>query len=492
MGDAPRSRRRGKRGLAELNGSKASLDAVVVGAGPNGLAAAITLARAGRSVEVLEAAPEAGGGARTAELTLPGFLHDVCSSVHPLGIASPFFRTVDLAAHGLEWVHPDAPLAHPLDDGRVAFLERSVEATAAGLGRDRRAWRLLFGPLVRDLDRLLPSILGPVVRIPRHPLALARFGVPGLLPASVLAGRLFKDDPARALLGGIAAHSMLALTRPLTSSFAFVLAMLGQSVGWPVARGGSRELTRALVHELDSLGGHLRVGDRVASERDLPPARSTLLDLTPQQALAIAPSRMSRFTRLAARRFRYGPGVFKVDWALDGPIPWQAPEIARAGTVHLGGRLDELVASEAAVAAGRTPDRPFVLLVQPTLFDPTRAPEGKHVGWAYCHVPGGSTVDMTATIESQVERFAPGFRDRILARRAAGPAELQAYDPNYVGGDINGGVADVRQLIFRPWPALDPYRLGRDLWLCSSSTPPGGGVHGMSGWHAAQSVLAHT
>ena len=422
---------------------------------------------------------------------MPGFHHDVCSSVHPLGIASPFFRSLDLAAHGLQWVHPDAPLAHPLDDGRVAFLERSVEKTARGLGRDRRRWQLLFGPLVDDLDRLLPALLGPVVRVPRHPVALARFGVPALLPAATLARRFFRDDPARALFAGAAAHSMLALGRPLTASFALVLGMLGQSVGWPLARGGSIELTRALIAELEGLGGTIRTGVTVTSLDAVPTARTTLLDVTPRQALRIAGDRMGVIRRFQAQRFRYGPGVFKVDWALDGPIPWRSPEVARAGTVHLGGRLDELVASEAAVAAGRAPERPFVLLVQPTLFDPSRAPAGKHIGWAYCHVPAGSDVDMTARVEAQVERFAPGFRDRILARHTAGPAALEAYDANYVGGDINGGIGDARQLILRPWVGLHPYRLGERLWICSSSTPPGGGVHGMAGWHAARSALAH-
>ncbi len=412
--------------------------------------------------------------------------------MHPLGIASPFFRSLDLAADGVEWIHPDAPLAHPLDDGRVAFMERSVRATAAGLGIDRRRWELLFGPIVGDVERLLPAILGPVPRIPRHPVALARFGIPALLPAATLAGRWFGDDPARALFGGIAAHSMLSLRSPLSASFGLVLGMLGQGFGWPIARGGSEAIVRALVAELERRGGRIRTSTPVLGPRDLPPARATVLDVTPRQALRIAGPRMGRIRRYQARRFRYGPGVFKLDWALDGPIPWRSPEIARAGTVHLGGRLDELVASEAAVAAGRVPERPFVLLVQPSLFDPSRAPAGKHVGWAYCHVPAGSTVDMTERIEAQVERFAPGFRDRILGRHVSTPAAIEAYDPNDVGGDINGGISDVRQLIFRPWPALDPYRLGRDVWMCSSSTPPGGGVHGMSGWHAAQSVLAHT
>jgi phytoene dehydrogenase-like protein len=466
------------------------LDAVVVGSGPNGLAAAVTLARAGRTVEVFEAAIEPGGGTRSAELTLPGFVHDVCSSAHPFGIASPFLRSLDLTARGLEWINPDAPLAHPLDGGRAAILERSVDATAAGLGPDGRRWRSLFGPLVRDVEQLLPSVLGPIVRVPRHPLALARLGLPGLFPASVLADRAFRTPEARALFAGMAAHSILPLDRPLTSAFGLLFGLLGQAFGWPIARGGSAAIWQALVADLDAHGAPVRTGVRVGRLEDVPPARATLLDLTPRQALDVAGSRMTTLRRRQARRFRYGAGVFKLDWALDGPIPWQAPSVVRAGTVHLGGTLEELVASEAAVAAGRVSDRPFVLLVQPTLFDPSRAPAGKHTAWAYCHVPNGWTADMTAAIERQVERFAPGFRDLVLARHTAGPAALEAYDQNYIGGDINGGIADVRQLIVRPWPAVDPYRIGRDLWMCSSSTPPGGGVHGMCGWHAARSVLA--
>ena len=466
-------------------------DAIVVGAGPNGLAAAITLARAGRSVQVLEAASEPGGGSRSAELTLPGFVHDVCSSVHPLAVASPFFRSIDLAGHGVEWVHPEAPLAHPLDDGRVAFMEQSVEGTAAGLGRDGRRWAWLYGPLARDVDRLLPELLGPVVHPPRHPIALARFGLPAVLPAGVLAHRAFRDDPARALFGGMAAHSMVALGRPLTASFGLVLGLLGQTVGWPVARGGSGAIARALADVLEASGGAIRTDARVGSLEELPGARAVVLDVTPRQAAAIAGDRLPRRRLRNAARFRYGPGVFKLDWALDGPIPWRSPEIARAATVHLGGRLPEIVASEAAVAAGHEPEQPFVILVQASLFDAERAPAGRHTAWAYCHVPAGSAVDMTERIEAQVDRFAPGFRDRVLARRAAGPSELEAYDANYVGGDINGGIADLRQLVFRPWPTIDPYRLGPGLALCSSSTPPGGGVHGMCGWHAARSVLRH-
>jgi len=468
------------------------VDAIVVGAGPNGLAAAITLARAGRSVRVYEAAPLAGGGTRTAELTLPGFRHDVCSTILPLTIGSPFFATIDLAAHGVELVHPDAPVGHPLDGGRAAVLERSVAATAAGLGAtDGRAWRRLFGPIVRDAATIGPEILRPVPHVPRHPLALARFGLPALRSTVGLARGRFRDEPARALFAGIAAHSMLRLDRPVSASFGLALATFAHAVGWPMIRGGANAVADALVAELEAAGGEIVTGRRVASLGELPPSRAVLLDVTPRQLVAIGGDRLPSRTRRHAERFRYGPGIFKVDWALDGPVPWAAEGSRRAATIHLGGTLEEIAASEAAVAGGRHPDRPYVLFVQYLPWDATRAPTGKATAWAYCHVPAGSTVDMTDRIEAQVERFAPGFRDRVLARARRGPADIEAYDENYVGGDINGGVQDIRQLIFRPWPSIDPYRVGDGLYLCSSSTPPGGGVHGMSGYHAARSALQH-
>jgi phytoene dehydrogenase-like protein len=468
------------------------VDAIVVGAGPNGLAAAITLARAGRSVRVIEAAPTAGGGLRSAELTLPGFRHDVCATILPLTLASPFFATIDLAAHGVDLVHPDVPVAHPLDGGRVATIERSVAATAGRLGEpDGRAWRRTFGPIVRDAGVLGPEILGPVIHVPRHPLALARFGLPALRSARGLARARFAEEPARALFAGVAAHAMVRLDRPLSAAFGLVLGTYAQAVGWPMIRGGTERLAAALIAELEAAGGEVVTCRRVTSMDELPPARAVLLDVTPRQLLAIAGDRLGVRTRRAAGRFRYGPGAFKVDWALDGPVPWTADGARRAATVHLGGRLDEIATAEAEVAAGRHPERPFVLFAQYAAWDPTRAPEGKATAWAYCHVPPGSTLDMTDRIEAQVERFAQGFRDRILARSTRTPAQLEADDENHVGGDINGGIQDIRQLVFRPWPALDPYRVGDGLYLCSSSTPPGGGVHGMAGYHAARSALRH-
>jgi phytoene dehydrogenase-like protein len=471
----------------------ACLDAVVIGSGPNGLAAAITLARAGRSVRVCEAADSIGGGTRTEELTLPGFRHDVCSTILPLTAASPFFRTVDLAAHGVEVVHPDAPVAHALDGGRAAVLERSLRGTGDGFEdeRDARAWRRLFGPLVRDADKLARELLRPVVHLPRHPLAMARFGLPALESASGLARRRFRSEAPRALFAGLAAHSMVALGRPLSASFGLVLGTFAHAVGWPMIRGGSAAVAGALAAELQALGGEIEVGRRIDALADLPPARVVVFNTTPQALAAIAGPRLPSRQRARYERFRYGSGVFKLDWALDGPIPWTADGLRRAATVHLGGSADEVAAAEAEVAAGRHPDRPFTLLVQYHPWDPTRAPAGRTTAWAYCHVPNGSTLDMTGRIEAQVERFAPGFRDRILARAAHDTAAMAAHDPNYVGGDINAGISDIRQLMFRPVVAADPYRAGPGLYLASSATPPGGGVHGMAGYLAARSALRH-
>jgi len=470
--------------------SSSAPDAIVVGAGPNGLAAAITIARAGRSVVVYEAAPTPGGGARSAELTLPGFSHDPCSAIHPTALASPFFRSLDLPRLGVEWIHSPSPLAHPLDGGRAAVLELSVGETGAGLGDDGRAWRRTYGPLVRAADGLVPELMGPVVHLPRHPLALARFGLPGLRSAKGFANSTFRGEEARALFAGLAGHSMVALDRPVTAAFGLAFGLFGHAFGWPMARGGSQRITNALVGALRELGGEIVTDHRVDSIAELPPARAVLFDVTPRQLVAIAGDRLPSAYRRRLEGYRYGPGTFKIDWALSGPVPWQADGPRRAATVHLGGTLDEIAGGEAEVAAGRHPDRPFVLFVQQTPFDSSRAPEGRHTAWAYCHVPSGSTVDMTDRIEGQVERYAPGFRDLILARSVRGPAALEAYDENYVGGDINGGFQDWRQLIFRPVPRLDPYTTGgRGIYLCSSSTPPGGGVHGMSGHLAARSAL---
>ncbi len=467
-------------------------DAVVVGSGPNGLAAAIVFARAGRGVTVLEGSEAVGGGCRSEELTLPGFVHDTCSTVHGLALASPFLSSLPLARHGLELVQPDAPLAHPLDDGTAVLLERSVEETARGLGRDAQAYRRLFDPLVRGSDNLMREILGPL-RPPRHPLLMARFGSSGLRSASGLAHSRFEGERARALLAGCAAHSMLSLRSPASAAFGIVLALSAHRVGWPVVRGGSQRLADALASELRSLGGRIETGHWVESLDELPDAGTTLLDVTPRQLLRLAGSRLPDGYARRLGRYRYGPGVFKLDWALDGPIPWSAPEVGRAGTVHIGGMLDEIAASEEAVATGEHPDRPFVLLVQASLFDPTRAPAGKHTAWAYCHVPSGSPRDMTDAIEAQVERFAPGFKDLIAAHSAMGPAEVERRNPNYVGGDINGGAQDLRQLFTRPVARPVPYSTPVEgLYICSSSTPPGGGVHGMCGYWAARAALRRT
>lgn len=463
-------------------------DAIVVGSGPNGLAAAITLAREGRSVLVVEADEVVGGGMRSAELTEPGFVHDVCSAIHPLAAGSPFLSGLPLAEHGLRLVHPGAPLAHPLDDGTAVMLERSVDETAAGLGADREEYRKLMAPLVDGADRLQPFLLG-YRPWPRHPLFTARFGLRALRSAVGLAKR-FEHERAKALLAGLAAHSIQDLRRSPTASFGLVLALFGHLHGWPLVRGGSQRLADALASLLRTLGGEVELGRRVDSIDELPRSRATLLDLTPREALRVAGHRLpARYAR-ALRRYRYGPGVFKVDWALDGPVPWAAEACARAGTVHVGGTIEEIAASEQAVWEGRIAERPFVLVAQQSLFDDTRAPADRQTLWAYCHVPNGSREDMTGRIEAQIERFAPGFRDLILARSVRGPLEIERHNPNYAGGDINGGVQDLRQLYTRPAVRWNPYTTPVDgLYLCSSATPPGGGVHGMCGYWAARSAL---
>ncbi len=465
-------------------------DAVVVGSGPNGLSAAIRLAQEGWSTLVVEAADTPGGGARTAELTLPGFRHDICSAVHPMGIASPFLSTLPLAKHGLEWIHPEIPLAHPLDGGGAALMHRSVEATAAELGPDRRRYQRLYGPMVEGAQPLFRQLLGPL-RWPTSPLRVARFGISALRPSTGLARWKFRGEAARALFAGHAAHSVMPLGAPCTSAIGLMLSIAGHAVGWPFARGGSGQLTTALVSYLKSQGGEVICGWRVASIDELPAARAYLFDTAPGALAAIARDRLPGGYLRRLRRFRHGPGLFKVDWALDGPIPWAAAGARRAGTVHVGGTMAEIARAETLACTGRGhPERPFVLLAQPTVCDPSRAPDGKHVAWGYCHVPHGSTADMTGPIEAQIERFAPGFRDRVAHRSTMTCAAYEKHNPNLVGGDITGGMNSWSQLFTRPVARLNPYTTPeRDIYICSSSTPPGGGVHGMCGFWAAEAAL---
>jgi phytoene dehydrogenase-like protein len=474
--------------LVHLYMSKTDYDAVVVGSGPNGLAAAITLQRAGLSVLLMEGRQTIGGGLRSAELTLPGFTHDICSAVHPLAAGSPFFSTLPLQEHGLEYLYPAVAAAHPLDDGSAALLAGSVEDVAARLGRDEKAYTDLMGPIVRDWPLLAPEILGPL-SFPEHPLVLARFGLKGLTASTVLARR-FETAAARALLAGMAAHSIQPLSNLATSAFALVLMAMGHVRGWPVPRRGSMAIADALASYFISMGGRIETGVYVRSLSQLPSSRAVLFDLTPRQLLQLGGHRWSSLYQWQLERYRYGMGVFKIDWALDERIPFTAVGCREAGTVHIGGTLEEIVDGEAVTAAGGHPERPFVLLAQQSIVDPSRAPQGKHTAWAYCHVPNGSVLDRTEVIERQVERFAPGFRERILARHVFNTAELEEYNPNYVGGDINGGMIDIGQLFTRPALRWSPYRTSeRGMYICSSATPPGGGVHGMCGYHAARRAM---
>lgn len=470
------------------NARPVSYDVVVIGSGPNGLSAAIELARADLSVLVLEARSKPGGGARTDTLTLPGFQHDTCSTVHPLAVASPFFRSLALENHGLKWCESPCPLAHVIDD-TVVTLERSPEATATQLGRDADAYLDLLSPIVESYESLMDMVLGPL-RWPAAPLTLARFGMSALASMKSLSARHFRDRAAPALLAGMAAHSMLRLDAAATAAFALILAAAGHRVGWPLALGGSQAITAALIECLQRFGGTLECDHEVRSMKDLPRARAYVFDLTPKQIVDIVGQDLPPSYRERLQRFRYGPGVFKMDWALKAPIPWTNPACLRACTVHLAGEFERVSAAEASVSTGKIANEPFVLVVQPSLFDSLRAPTGSHTAWAYCHVPNGSTEDMSERLEARIEHYAPGFRDTIQGRAAKNTAALQAYNPNYVGGDINGGLANLGQLFFRPIARLDPYSTpAPNLYVCSSSTPPGGGVHGMCGYWAARSVL---
>ncbi len=462
-------------------------DAFVIGSGPNGLTAAIVLAKAGLRTTVLEAESTIGGGTRSAELTLPGFLHDICSAVHPLAASSPAFDVFPLADYGLEWIHPPLPLAHPLDDGSAAILDTSLDRTCELLGKDGAIYRRMVARLVEQWPSLAGEVLQPLLHLPAKPLLMARFGSLALWPATTTARGLFRAEAARALFAGLAAHSVMPLESLGCAAFGWILGILAHAAGWPIPRGGSQKIANALASYFESLGGRIATNTKITSLDEIDDQSLILCDVTPRQFVKIAGKRLPEHFRQRLTLYRYGPGVFKMDWALSAPIPWKAPECTQAGTVHVGGTLNEIAASERECWT-KTSDRPFVLVAQPSLFDASRAPDGQHTAWAYCHVPNGSTEDMTDRIESQIERFAPGFRSCISARHTFTPAEMEAHNSSLVGGDITGGAQDLRQLIFRPTRML--YRTPlKGVYLCSSSTPPGGGVHGMCGYHAAQMAL---
>jgi phytoene dehydrogenase-like protein len=467
---------------------KRDYDAVIIGSGPNGLAAGIFLQQHGLSVLILEAKPTIGGGLRTAELTLPGFKHDICSAVHPLAAGSPFFKTLPLHNHGLEYLYPEVDAAHPFDNGTAAIVKRSIDETARLLGSDAQTYLDLFKPLVKSWPALAPDVLGPL-HFPKEPLAMAKFGLNALQPATLLAKR-FKTMEAKGLFAGMAAHAIQPLNNIATSAIGLVLMANAHLGGWPIPKGGSQQIADALASYFLSLGGKIQTDTYVTSLQQLPSAHAVLFDITPKQLLQIAGHKFSPIYKWQLERYRYGDGVFKIDWALDAPIPFTANDCRKAGTVHIGGTLEEIVASEKAPANGQHSDKPYVLLAQQSLLDTSRAPEGKHTAWAYCHVPNGSTKDMTAIIENQIERFAPGFKETILAKHTFNTAQMQEYNPNYIGGDINGGIIDIGQLFTRPALRWSPYKTSaKGLYICSSSTPPGGGVHGMCGYYAAKRVL---
>lgn len=464
-------------------------DAVVIGSGPNGLAAGITLAQKGLKVLIIEAKDKIGGGTRSAELTLPGFTHDVCSAIHPLGITSPFFEKLPLEQHGLKWLFSPAALAHPLYDGRVALLYKSIEETVKTLGQDADNYREIIEPIVEKWDKLKSFFLGPFT-IPPHPFSTARFGFYGFQSATFFTNRYFKDERTKCLFSGMAAHSMLPLNKPLTAAFGLILATLGHAVGWPLPEGGTQKIADALQSYFMSLGGKIIAGHKVNSMKDIPSAKAILFDLTPKQILEITVDTFPQNYQKKLSDYRYGAGVFKIDWALNSPIPFKIKECGLAATVHISGTQQEIIDSEKSIWQERHSKSPLILLAQPSLFDKSRAPTGKHTAWAYCHVPHGGNMDMTEIIENKIERLAPGFKECILQRHTMNSIEMHNYNPNYVGGDINGGVQDLWQFYNRPVLKISPYSTPvKGIYICSSSTPPGGGVHGMCGYHAANQAL---